>query len=45
MNVNNKNTENWVEKEVLIKTDGNQYEIVNTGSGEVIFHMIEVKRN
>jgi hypothetical protein len=44
LTVTNENTGNWNEKEVVIETDGNQYEIVNTGSEEVIFHMLEVKR-
>lgn len=40
----NGNTGRWVEREVLIPTDGDQYEIVNTGSEEVVFHMLEIKR-
>lgn len=43
--VSNKNTGKWTEREVLIETNGNTYEIVNTGSEAVIFHMLEVKRD
>jgi len=42
--VTNQNTAEWIEKEIPIGTDSDVYQIVNTGSENAIFHMLEFKR-
>jgi hypothetical protein len=42
--ISNADTGEWLEKNVPIESDGNIYHLISTGSGEVIFHMLEIRR-